>query len=218
MAEPANCTGTQAYFCDHCKVKRTKTSTPSLCARAARSAHPPPQSMTKSNFKNLVDSLPQDFLPHTNLSHKKTMINPEMLMILVEQSTINAEKDTIHFQVLERERTIVSRILIRKIASGSLTQRNLRSSFLTIPHQEATTTITHHPKPRIQRVILNRTKRTNQNYSKESLYHLKNSPDSYKVYAKEERSHYSFNYTVHIIFIHVLPSQPLSRTFILSSS
>ncbi|POW16476.1 hypothetical protein PSTT_01302, partial [Puccinia striiformis] len=50
MAEPANCTGTQAYFCDHCKVKRTKTSTPSLCARAARSAHPPPQSMTKSNL------------------------------------------------------------------------------------------------------------------------------------------------------------------------
>ncbi|KAI9621307.1 hypothetical protein H4Q26_015805 [Puccinia striiformis f. sp. tritici PST-130] len=97
------------------------------------------------------------------------------------------------------------------------TQRNLRSSFLTIPHQEATTTIMHHPKTE-NPTILNRTKRTNQNYSKESLYHLKNSSDSYKIYAKEEQSHYSFNFTVHIIFIQVLPPQPFSRTSILSSS
>ncbi|KAI7941496.1 hypothetical protein MJO29_013570 [Puccinia striiformis f. sp. tritici] len=38
--------------------------------------------------KNLVESLPQDFLPHTNLSHKKNVIDPETLAMLLGQSTI----------------------------------------------------------------------------------------------------------------------------------
>ncbi|KAI9613276.1 hypothetical protein KEM48_003826 [Puccinia striiformis f. sp. tritici PST-130] len=86
---------------------------------------------------------------------------------------------------IQEDLRAVSRILIHKIESDSLTQRNLQSFFLTIPHQEATTTITHHPKTK-NPTIANRTKQTNKNYSKESLYHLKISSDSYKVYAKEK--------------------------------
>ncbi|POW05274.1 hypothetical protein PSHT_10850, partial [Puccinia striiformis] len=136
MAEPANCAGTQAYFRDVGKAKRTKTPTPSPYAR--RPAPPPPPiedqikivncgigfyqldkpkrngimccmlqvNVLQPNWylslqqqlwelfslslvsKNLVESLPQDFLPYTNLSHKQNVIDSETLVILLEQSTI----------------------------------------------------------------------------------------------------------------------------------
>ncbi|POW18410.1 hypothetical protein PSHT_05875 [Puccinia striiformis] len=147
MAEPANCTGTQAYFCDHCKVKRTKTSTPSLCARAARSAHPPPQSMTKSNFSS----------SRKRKNYSLTNLNSQ-----------------------DRKRLAYS----------------AESSEFLLDHPSSRSNHDDHASPQNRESNDSQSNKTNQ---PELLKRItlpsegKNSPDSYKVYAKEERSHYSFN-------------------------